>query len=70
MDCLKHTGEIYHVRDNNKIGVGMNFYYLQDRESKPIRREVTEVIEQRKERGVFEDEDKRGIWGRVKMKVV
>lgn len=62
---IKYSKNEYGVVSNSQINVGDKFVIGQDLNSKPIISEVSEIIEQRKEKGVYSEESRRRMWARV-----
>lgn len=56
LDCVKH----------GEIALGTRFQIGLDKNNKPLFAKIVEIIEQRKERGKYEDEKRRRNWARIK----
>lgn len=71
MDVLIFKSETADVVSMSEICVGDIFIYGYNSTTRePIQRRVTDVIEQRKEKGVHKEEANRRMWARVKHKIV
>ena len=55
----------YDLVSNELLNVGDTFSIGKTMDGKEIIKEINLIIEQRKERGTYNDESKRRIWGKV-----
>ena len=69
MDILcKYESDVYGILTKegaifgDKVQVGINL-----KENTPIFKEVIQIIEQRLERGTYEDESRRKVWAKVRV---
>lgn len=71
MDVLIVRNEnIFDVVHHSEVLVGDEFVYGLDTNNKPIKRKIIEIVEQRKERGNYDDERKRRMWAKVKQQII
>ena len=67
---IQRSGGVCDLVNATEVSVGDEFFYGVDKDNRPQKRVVMEVIEQRKERGEYTDESKRRMWARVKQEVI
>ncbi len=71
MDILiQRSKEMFDVVNQSDVSVGDEFFYGLNQQSQPIKRAITEVLEQRKERGEYKDESNRRMWAKVNTKII
>ena len=72
MDVLIARNDgIFDVVHHSEVAIGDEFVHGYDSNSKaPIKRQVVEVIEQRKEKGEYKDENNRRMWAKVKQQII
>lgn len=55
------------VVNQSSVQVGDAIITGRDSDGKPIVKNVIEILEQRKERGIYSDESRRRMWAKVKV---
>lgn len=67
---LKKINQIYHLRKDDEIRIDDTFFYDAHETDNKVKRKVTEILEQRTERGIFNGSKKPGYFARVNQEPV